>query len=896
MGVANKNQTAKSYADSYKTTNMQKPSYAKLNHQQDNEPQKVQPIKTHSMKPQTGMSLSKAYFATVSTLRNDSTLSNKDSSRPQATALVEGAAAKAREALEKQNDFGSDVAGGIITTGVVGYQGFKLAQKASPIVIDAVKNVPNAAVKTTTGIVKVGKGAWDVTTTLGKASVTVARTTTIMRSGFIPFTPKFTKAVLVDQARRTGLLYTATSKRIINGVHQIQRTYANTKKAVITTARSVKTGVVKTTRAVKRSFTIIRNIPRGSLKAVVPHDVLLRIGRFAKKSGLRGLKCTTKGITRVGVKGAAGVAWAAKKSLPISARGIKGLSNQAAGALAASDDMILQGIGKGSMLAKNGIKTSVTVSRMTGRAAKTSVKVGVNTTKNTYKAVKFIHNNGLKVSWNKARQKISQSIAKAGKSLVSAMINIVKAVGNKVVVPIVLIAVGTSAAMSILSAPVGAISGIFSGLFDKDNGDGTYTETDIRAFITDSQDGIPAKREEYIDDLVSYLDSKWKSNGGEYDYVRLKTNQSDEVIEPTRGEINAAFYSVDDLSNMIQPIFNAVILQKYDLAPTDKEAKDTVTEIFNKLFKQTEAVTIEQCGQNAKDGKGTPDPPCSSCGQIHARPNCPNHNEGNHSSHTCESCCYKTCSGHTSTDADGKESTYKCGGCTHACKGYDYCGGHKVITVTLNMDGLYQLLNEYFEDPINRLSSIPNRTEEQELELSKLKDSYEICLELIKQVTKEFGGGLTAEDFSGVKWINGERNGNQEIIDIALGQVGQVGGQPYWSWYGYNSRVEWCACFVSWCMNEAGHGEVRYSACQAGGIPYFSSIGQYALGGYKDLVAGDVIFFDWNNDGRAQHTGLVIGTDGEYVYTVEGNSGDVCKAAKYRLDSSVILGYGLMNY
>ena len=72
--------------------------------------------------------------------------------------------------------------------------------------------------------------------------------------------------------------------------------------------------------------------------------------------------------------------------------------------------------------------------------------------------------------------------------------------------------------------------------------------------------------------------------------------------------------------------------------------------------------------------------------------------------------------------------------------------------------------------------------------------------------------------------------------------------------------------------------------------------GRWASGGYTDLVAGDVIFFDWNGDGKAQHTGLVIGTDGEYVYTVEGNSGDTCRTKKYEINSSVIMGYGLMNY
>lgn len=39
--------------------------------------------------------------------------------------------------------------------------------------------------------------------------------------------------------------------------------------------------------------------------------------------------------------------------------------------------------------------------------------------------------------------------------------------------------------------------------------------------------------------------------------------------------------------------------------------------------------------------------------------------------------------------------------------------------------------------------------------------------------------------------------GDGEIVTVALSQVGNIGGEPYWSWYGFNSRVEWCACFVS---------------------------------------------------------------------------------------------------
>lgn len=41
--------------------------------------------------------------------------------------------------------------------------------------------------------------------------------------------------------------------------------------------------------------------------------------------------------------------------------------------------------------------------------------------------------------------------------------------------------------------------------------------------------------------------------------------------------------------------------------------------------------------------------------------------------------------------------------------------------------------------------------------------------------------------------------GSSAMAQVALSQIGNVGGMPYWSWYGYNYRVEWCGCFVSWC-------------------------------------------------------------------------------------------------
>ena len=156
-------------------------------------------------------------------------------------------------------------------------------------------------------------------------------------------------------------------------------------------------------------------------------------------------------------------------------------------------------------------------------------------------------------------------------------------------------------------------------------------------------------------------------------------------------------------------------------------------------------------------------------------------------------------------------------------------------------------------------------------------------------------GGSPSTDLSGVVFVDGERAGNQNTVDIALSQVGNVGGQPYWSWYGFDYRVEWCATYVSWVLHQAGYTEPKFAACQSQGVPYFSNAGRWASRGYSDIAAGDVIFFDWEGDGSSDHVGIVVGTDGSRVYTVEGNSGDACKVRDYDLNSSVIMGYGLMN-
>ena len=223
----------------------------------------------------------------------------------------------------------------------------------------------------------------------------------------------------------------------------------------------------------------------------------------------------------------------------------------------------------------------------------------------------------------------------------------------------------------------------------------------------------------------------------------------------------------------------------------------------------------------------------------------------------------------------------------------DEDGNEHEDTYTVQVPYEYYILNiKLTNTPLSTIAE-SNLTPEQ-LEM------YRVYLETSGNKPLIFGGGspdgTPSEDLSGVDFVNGTRPGNTAVVDIAKAQVGNVGGYPYWSWYGFNSRVEWCACFVSWCYNQMGKSDPRFAACQSQGIPWFQSHGQWGDRSYPNIAPGDAIFFDWDLDGSADHVGIVVGTDGSRVYTVEGNSGDACKVKSYSLDYACIKGYGLMNW
>ncbi len=163
-----------------------------------------------------------------------------------------------------------------------------------------------------------------------------------------------------------------------------------------------------------------------------------------------------------------------------------------------------------------------------------------------------------------------------------------------------------------------------------------------------------------------------------------------------------------------------------------------------------------------------------------------------------------------------------------------------------------------------------------------IRNAMKTHAELIAAVNAAFGTDIDPEDFEKIMSFV-----NRQIVDVARSQIGNVGGEPYWSWYGFPSRVEWCACFVSWCADQCGYIDSgiipRFSGCEQG-AGWFKARNLWQDGSATP-TSGAIIFFDWvengTQDGSPDHVGIVEKVENGRVYTIEGNSGDACQQNSY---------------
>ena len=181
--------------------------------------------------------------------------------------------------------------------------------------------------------------------------------------------------------------------------------------------------------------------------------------------------------------------------------------------------------------------------------------------------------------------------------------------------------------------------------------------------------------------------------------------------------------------------------------------------------------------------------------------------------------------------------------------------------------------------------------------------------------TAEYWITLTLDETPAVKMVvkigvesgneaadTGEETSSNEIVRMALSQVGNS-GDVYWSYMGFSKRVDWCACFVSWCANECGYikeGILPNTAGCVSGERWFRERGQWRDSTYTPK-AGDIIYFDWDSDGEGQdgavdHVGIVEKVEGDYIYTIEGNSGDKVSHNAWKIGHYEIYGFGCPAY
>jgi len=153
--------------------------------------------------------------------------------------------------------------------------------------------------------------------------------------------------------------------------------------------------------------------------------------------------------------------------------------------------------------------------------------------------------------------------------------------------------------------------------------------------------------------------------------------------------------------------------------------------------------------------------------------------------------------------------------------------------------------------------------------------------------------------------LRGVGLGSNELVNLALSQLGNKGGEKYWRWAGLSKRCEWCALFVSWCGDKTGlraAGQIPYFSFVSDGVSFYKKKGKWIDGSEvnssncdKLIYPGMIIFFDWEPDGKPNHVGIVTKVENGRIYTVEGNSSDAVRERSYSADSSSLFGFGVVG-
>lgn len=595
----------------------------------------------------------------------------------------------------------------------------------------------------------------------------------------------------------------------------------------------------KTVKVVHRIDSTIGKIKTGVIK--LDKDTATRLKNIvfkgAKKTGTAVVKTGIKGIKT----GTRSVGYSIKTGVVVGVKtGVNVLAN--------SDDAALQTVGNGIKLSKyaiKGIATTPKAAKSVYRGVKTGVNTAIKTGKFTARTVrgakdavvlakKIGAKNVLKYyrqRWAKSlKGKAIKALRKAGNSVVTLAIEVVKKLGMKVVVPLILIVVVIACITNLISSVSVGVGSIFSPFLSDENG----YEIDETGWLTSQ---ITTRRNDFIQSIHDVYSQSLVANGGEYHSVRFFNAFTGTEMELTDTNINTSIYSVEQYLQYIQPVFHTIMMSEYNMQPTGNEMQAVFDELWAKLtVVQGKALPVEYCNMiktDNSDGTYTITPVTKGDGDVHAiTSTCPNYSTTKyHGSNYYGSCCYY----YSYMDGEGNVFVEK------NCRGYHACLGHNILSLTILLGSFDDLLNNYYLDEINQLKGKSSLTVDEQKRLQYLTDYYEICINYLEVLQDEmgFGNGVVV-DLSGVTLT--------EITNYAC----QFVGNPYvWGGTDPNTGAD-CSGFVQYVYAHFGVSLPRVSSDQVRVGTIVSSI--------SEAQPGDLIFYSDNGrDDGVYHVAMYLG-------------------------------------
>ncbi len=521
----------------------------------------------------------------------------------------------AQNSLNAQNDTGASAVSYALSGTMGAVKVIKASQKASDIIIKKAPEAINTGVK----VVKTGAtGIYKVGNETIKVVKTIDSTVGMIKTGAIPL-----DRVTVERLKNFAINKIANSKiaeRITFGIQGIKTSVATGIGNIKSGISTAKQYVVKVGKGAVKTAILAKGVVYGTVSIKISKETLSKIGKKAIPIIGKGIKIGGKSVgytLKTGVKGVY------KGSVQLGKTGIKLGKGTLRGANIVGDVFVnsnsfeaqtmgyglksihytVKGIGYTPKVAKAGYKGIKTSVQTVYKGGKFIVNTGVGTYRYIKTGIKVARKVGTKQALKMYSKRWARSLGgksinllrKAGGSVVNAVLELVKKIGAKVLLPLLLIVVGIGAVSTLIDGVAGLIVSIFSPFVSDDSGN----EVDEIAWLTSK---ITTSRNELIQDVKDVYNDNLVSNGGEYHYVRFFNAIENVEIELTDINIANNIYSVSEYLENIEPIFHTIMLSEYELEASESQMKDLFNEIWDCLsVVTTEQLPIEYCHMTKVD-------------------------------------------------------------------------------------------------------------------------------------------------------------------------------------------------------------------------------------------------------------------------------------------------------